>query len=435
MMPYRRNEMTYQEQVWQWEETLSRHLPPLSKPQVSALACWSYALITLKTAGQTQVSTWLALMLGGKVGAWRQRLREWCYERSAKKGAQRQEVVVQACFAALLRWLLSWWDAQERRLVLVLDASALGERLTVLSVSVVYRGAAIPVGWHLRRSGARGAWEPVWEGLLRQVAQAVPADWQVLVMADRGLFSRELYRAICGQGWHPFLRLSARGMVRQRGRDDYQPLTSLLPSEPGAIWRGRVVCFQRERQFETTLLVAQAAGYEQAWVVVTDLAEQQSELAWYALRFWIEVGFKQFKRGGWQWQHSKMTQPQRVERYWLVLVVALLWAVSMGQYGEQALPTSSLEHLPPTHVARRTATGRVQPAALSQLTLGRLWLLRIMIQAEAIPGGHFAPLPWPQHLPTPQRRRKRQGQKKSQAQRRRWQRQRRARNKQEGKTG
>ncbi len=101
------------------------------------------------------------------------------------------------------------------------------------------------------------------------------------------------------------------------------------------------------------------------------------QLDWYALRFWIEVGFKQFKRGGWQWQHSKMTKPRRLERYWLVLVVALLWTVSVGEYGEQALPESLLEHLPPTHVARLRVTGRMPPAALSRIALGRWWVLRI----------------------------------------------------------
>jgi hypothetical protein len=193
-------------------------------------------------------------------------------------------------------------------------------------------------------------------------------------------------------------------------------------------WARRVL-ESRERQLKTTLLVARAQGYDQTWFVVTDLEAQQSEVAWYALRFWIEVGFKQFKRGGWQWHHSKMTNPQRVERYWLVMVVALLWTVSVGEYGEQALPASSLEDLPPTHVARQRATGRVQPTSLSQFTLGRLWLLRVMVQGEAIPYGHFAPVPWPHCLPTPQRRRKPKHHKKSQAQRRRWQRQRRARDK------
>lgn len=71
--------------------------------------------------------------------------------------------------------------------MLVVDASTLGARFTVLSVSVVYRGTAIPVAWHLLVAGTPGAWEPLWEELLTCVAPAVPARWQVLVMADRGL--------------------------------------------------------------------------------------------------------------------------------------------------------------------------------------------------------------------------------------------------------
>ena len=94
--------MSYQEQVWQWEHTVSTHLPQLSKPQARVLACWSFALVLLKSVGMTQVSVWLGLLLGGKMWAWRQKLREWCYDAPDKKGEHRQELDVWACFAALL---------------------------------------------------------------------------------------------------------------------------------------------------------------------------------------------------------------------------------------------------------------------------------------------------------------------------------------------
>ena len=83
--------MTYREQVSQWEETVSSHLPQLSKPQVAVLACWSYALVILKSVGMTQVSVWLAMLQGGKVDAWRQKLREWCYDAQDKKDPLCQE--------------------------------------------------------------------------------------------------------------------------------------------------------------------------------------------------------------------------------------------------------------------------------------------------------------------------------------------------------
>ena len=159
------------------------------------------------------------------------------------------------------------------------------------------------MAWHLLRTGEPGAWGPIWEALLRRLAPAIPDAWQVLVMADRGLYSRNLYQAIGQLGWHPYLRLAAQGTERQVGRDDYQALKSLVPAD-GSVWSGRVTCIQRSEQLrETTLLSAHVPGSEESWFVVTDLEPASCVLAWYSMRWWIEVGFKQGKRGGWQWQH------------------------------------------------------------------------------------------------------------------------------------
>lgn len=113
-------------------------------------------------------------MLGGKPGAWRQRLREWCYDAQDKKGEQRRELVVQECFAPLLCWILRWWQAQEQRLVLVLDSSTLADRLIILAISVVYRGRAIPVAWHLRPAHQQGTWQQEWVSLLAALQGAIP---------------------------------------------------------------------------------------------------------------------------------------------------------------------------------------------------------------------------------------------------------------------
>src|SRR5260370_24039698 len=101
-------------------------------------------------------------MLGGKVGAWRKKLREWCYEAADKKGEQRAHLEVALCFAPLLAGVVSWWPAQQQQLVQVIDASARGANLTLLSVSVVYRGGAIAVAWHLLSTGTACASQPPW---------------------------------------------------------------------------------------------------------------------------------------------------------------------------------------------------------------------------------------------------------------------------------
>ena len=115
----------------------------------------------------------------------RQRWREFCDEAPAKRGKARQAVVVEPCFAPLLAWVLSLWEGTQ--LALALDATPLGDRFTVLVISVVYRGCAIPIAWPVLTANIEKAWRPEWLRLLRQVYRAVPPTWTVIVLADRGL--------------------------------------------------------------------------------------------------------------------------------------------------------------------------------------------------------------------------------------------------------
>ena len=71
-------------------------------------------------------------------------------------------------------------------------------------------------------------------------------------------------------------------------------------------------------------------GYDEPWFLVTDLDPDQAEGLWYGMRSWIEGGFKLLKSGSWQWQATRMTDPDRVERLWLVLAVATCSVLAMG---------------------------------------------------------------------------------------------------------
>lgn len=129
--------MSRQKALEHWSHTVSTHLPHLSRPQAQVLALWSSGITLSRTCGMTTVVVLLAQLLGQRENTVRQRLREWCYDADDKRGAHRQAVEVAAYYAPLLRWVLSWWAGEERRLALALDASTLGARFTVLAISVV----------------------------------------------------------------------------------------------------------------------------------------------------------------------------------------------------------------------------------------------------------------------------------------------------------
>jgi hypothetical protein len=390
--------MSHQEALWQWSETVSSKLPHLSKSEARVLALYSFGMVVRQSCGITTVANFLGALLGVKENTLRQRLREWSLPSERKRGRQRREIEVATSFAALLAWVLGWWVSDERRLALALDASTLGQRFTVLAVSVVYRGCAIPVAWAIVPTLSKGAWEAQWKRLLSALREAVPAEWTVIVLADRGLYAKWLYQTIQQQGWHPFLRINHQGLCRSRTHPCFRPLSSLVP-QPGRTWCGEVECFiTAAARLPCTLLAWWDAAYADPWLVVTDLQPHQAQVAWYGMRAWIEGGFKDLKRGGWHWHQTKMTDPQRAERLWLVLAVATLWVVSVGGQADATLPASSLEDLPDSHIARRRPRRYSRPRLVRCFGRGISLILAALIRGDPVlPLGAFVPLPWPAH--------------------------------------
>ena len=381
------------ESITQWTESIQAHLPCLSRPQAQVLGLWSYAAQALQSCGQSQVAFFLAQLLGQKEATLRQRLREWTWEAQAKAGRQRQTLEVQPCFRCLMVWVLSVWAPGERRLALALDASTLGQRFVVLAVSVLYRGCAVPVAWRILPATQPGAWRPHWEALLEEVRESVPRDWCVLVLADRGLFAHWLFKGIQRLGWHPFLRINPDGKCLPAGKRVYRPLAKMLPPA-GRVWCGRVTCFKLH-PLPATLLTCWDRAHEAPWLILTDLEPQAADITWYSLRAWIEAQFKDLKRGGWQWQRTHMTDPERAQRLWLVLAVALLCSLSLGNQAESQQPASMLAELPPTHIARRTANGCRKPRRLSLVTRGHLVALAALIRGLALSIPSLSPAdPW-----------------------------------------
>lgn len=393
----------------QWTREVGERLPHLSAPQAAVLAAWSFGMILAHSCSLTAVASVLAALLGGKANTERQRLREFCYPAERKRGAHRQAVAVGPCFAPLLAWVLDRWPSDH--VLLGLDATTLGERFVVLAISVLYRGCAIPVAWAIVPAGQKGAWRPVWERLLLALrtggvpSRAVPGrgpagvprrDLAVLVLADRGLYAKWLFRAMLAQGWHPFLRVNTGGTFRPAGWRAFHPLRQFVPT-PGCQWQGTGVAFSTAR-LPCSLLARWEAGHRDPWLLLTDLAPAGADAGWYGLRQWIEQGFKTTKRGGWQWQQTKMTDPDRAERLWLAIAVATLWLLAVGGEAEAAEADAALADLA---AGAHRQQHRQQLRLTSVFRRGWYRLLTALLTAAPLPLGAFLPEPLPHRPPLP----------------------------------
>lgn len=234
--------------------------------------------------------------------------------------------------------------------------------------------------------------------MLRQLRAAVPRGWTVIVLADRGLYARWLFRRIVRLGWHPFLRINPGGTFRPAGSPLSRPLTSSLP-KVDTQWSGRGTAFKgRGRQLECTLLARWDQGHKDPWLILTDLPPEASEASWYGLRAWIEQGFKITKRSGWQWQRTRMSDPGRASRLWLAVAVATLWLLSVGGEADEEVPASTLLDVTALCPAQRRNRRETRLRLVSVFRRGWIRLLVALIRHEPLLEGRFVPEPWPSAL-------------------------------------
>jgi len=403
-----------------WTTLLHRHLPTLSLPEAKVLALWSIGIVLARSSSLHAVVLALACWLPFKPLSLRKRLQEWYWEAAAKKGhgtaargRHRRDWDPHAVSPDLLAWILDGWPT--RQVVLALDPTNFGDRFTVLNISILYRGCAVPLIWTVVEGGQPEAWEPHWERMLQSLAGRLDAGWQVLVLTDRGMYSPSLFRCLLDLHWHPFLRIRAQGFYRPLGSQKWLKLEDLQPPL-GHAWACQAEVFKNDAgRLRCTLLAFHGEGYAEPWLLVTDLLPEVAQASWYGLRGWIEQGYKRVKGEGWNLPRTRITTCQRLERLWLAVAVATLWVLEVGGEAEQtkAPPESSPEEgtgineerpALPDLGPRPGKEGQVSDEAADRTPqriwsiFGRGWnVLRNALAVGVLVLGSWHPEPWPDH--------------------------------------
>ncbi|MBV8431210.1 MAG: transposase [Solirubrobacterales bacterium] len=417
--------MPRQKPLYAWIDQVVDAFPNLSRPQATVLALYSFGMILARRCGLNRVAIALVPLLGRTFAAVRSWLQEFYQEADAKSGTSRRALDITTCFAPLLDWVLKGWPSM--RIALALDATSLGDRFVVLSLSVVYRGSALPVAWKILLANVPHPWQPEWIALLRAFQPHLPVGWTVVVMTDRGLYARWLFQEIVALGWHPLMRITQMSKFRTAGSGANLSVKALVP-KPGRRWQGRGTAFPSKpwRRLECTLLACWEPGHEGPWFLVTDLGPEQAEGLWYGMRSWIEHGFKLLKSAGWQWQATRMTDCARAERLWLALAVATRYVLAVGGDFEVAheVPVETIPAMVPpaaqAGTARNTKGGdhradrsrsqsprpKSEPPApkrrasgtkqrvVSVFLQGLSALAAVLIAGHALPRPQWKPEPW-----------------------------------------
>lgn len=202
-----------------------------------------------------------------------------------------------------------------------------------------------------------------------------------------------MFRRLTRLGWHPFLRIHTGGCFRPAGATTWRPVRTFAP-RPGPSWRGTGLALTRP-QVVCTLLVRWEEGYQDPWVILTDLSPAASEAGGYGLRAWSEQGFKITKRAGWPWHRTRLSHPARAARLGLAVAVATVGRLRVGGAADETVPAPTLLEVPalcPGRPRRRRAT-RLRRVSVCRQGWVVLWVA--LLRQEPWPEGRLMPEPWP----------------------------------------
>lgn len=256
------------------------------------------------------------------------------------------------------------------KLYLALDTTLLWNRFVIVRLALVYRGRALPLGWVVRASGSATVAVACYQRMLAQVAAVIPAQSQVILLADRGFFHVRLMQVARQLDWRFRIRVKTNILVH-RATKGQRTVRALMPPPGSAHFYSHVwVTGRRFGPVHLALAYVQTPnGYEQ-WAIVSDEPTGLDTLDEYGLRFDIEENFLDDKSAGFQLESSQIEDSMALSRLCLLLATATIYLVSTGT----AIVEMEKRHLVDAHWER----------GLSYLQIGWRWVKRALHLGERL---------------------------------------------------
>jgi hypothetical protein len=209
---------------------------------------------------------------------------------------------------------------------------------TIMLSLLTSHGRATPLVWLTVDKGSlkdnRNRYE---YQVLVWLAEALPADVKVLIVADRGFGDHKLYRVLTEELKFDYL-IRFRGNIKVTAVDGETRAAIDWVGNGGRlrILRGAAVTAQ---DYPVGAVVCvQAKDMKQPWCLATSLADEQAKilLKKYAKRWSIECSFRDTKdpHFGMGMAQIHVNSPERRDRLWLLSALAVALLTLLGAAGE-----------------------------------------------------------------------------------------------------
>ena len=231
------------------------------------------------------------------------------------------------------------WQALRRQLLngpasyrFVLDLTPMNAHQQIVCLGVLVGPRVLPMA--VQCVPLRAAWETplsqVWATMVATVAAQVPTGSQVTVLADRGLVGPGITTPCTNAGWHVVVRLKRTDRSRVCLADGTEVGLADWVAQHPVRWTGPVRMFKKAGWIAGWLTIWSETGHPEPWVLFSTHPGGAARVRDYRKRMRIEATFQDLKRRGFHLGASGLEVPDRIERLWLVVSLALWWMQQIG---------------------------------------------------------------------------------------------------------
>jgi hypothetical protein len=217
----------------------------------------------------------------------------------------------------------------------VIDGTMIfGDRLQIFRLSLLYGCRAVPLVWTVLPGKGLTTVETLTPMFERAATFLQGRVRRVSLLADRGFRDWDWAELATRLGWDyviripcntyitlptgPCVRVDALG-VRPGQRRYYQ-----------GVYLTQDACWQAN--LSVTWTKGDAKNAPELLVVISNRTANQRRLKRYAWRMQIEASFRDDKTGGFDLDHTRLQDPERVERLLLGVAIATLWCHELGHF-------------------------------------------------------------------------------------------------------
>lgn len=189
-------------------------------------------------------------------------------ERQLSRWLHNEKIRPMLVYRPMIEKVLHKWAGET--IYLALDTSQLWNRFVIIRLALVYRGRALPVGWIVCSSKSAMVSIALYQRMLAQVAEVIPKNSHVVLLADRGFADVKLMKIVRQLGWHFRIRIKQSLWV-YRATKGGRTVKALMPPRGEARFISNVrLTKQQLGPLHLALAHVQTKNGYQKWAIISD---------------------------------------------------------------------------------------------------------------------------------------------------------------------